>query len=219
MPVPIFFQIRNRFDNAFTFTRCYRNYRPSQGHLHIVTTCLEFCKIRVSPDDWNKIHAFYVKCALGWPSVFVNNWSRVTNILHKKRQLYNTDKFSLVRSVAPNFSRDVCVLLFDCATRTSVFNICNTALILYGDSILAECSSDWTCYNISVTVPEAQTPPCFTYTSRHILFHVSYAYLPHLCFLHSTVHHISLAGSNYRLKPVIISLNRPLPHHARPLTL
>jgi hypothetical protein len=22
-----------------------RNYRPSQGHLHIVTTCLEFCEI------------------------------------------------------------------------------------------------------------------------------------------------------------------------------
>ena len=65
MSVLIFFQIRNRLDNAFTFTRCFRNYPPSQGHLRIVTTCLEFCKIRVSSVDWNKIHAYYVKCEVG----------------------------------------------------------------------------------------------------------------------------------------------------------
>jgi len=48
MPVPISFQIHNRPDNAFTFYEVLRNYPPTEDHLHIVTTCLVFCKINKS---------------------------------------------------------------------------------------------------------------------------------------------------------------------------
>jgi len=74
-------------------------------------------------------------------------------------------------------------------------------VVLYGDTILAECSSDWT-YQLHYWCNNSWGTAS---TFLHLYF-TSHPLPCQLCIFttltHSTVHHISLAGSNYKLKSV-----------------
>lgn len=219
MPVPIFFQIRNRLDNAFT--RCFINYRPppSQGHLHIVLTCLEFCKINKSIISWLEQNtcilcemcsglAHSVHKRLEWLTFCTRNDSCITLInyhwlgrLHQIFPVMFVFFYLIVQHipVCSTYPTQQCYFIW-----RQYFSRMQQWLDL--------------CYSINVTIPEAQPPPCFIYFTSHPL--------PYQLCIFTTLtlfafycHHISFADSNYRLKPVIISLSCPSSQHVRLLTL